>query len=82
MGENGNATKITRASVGAVGAVLVGMATVFAFMNGVPWDAKGAAAGVKVDVRRELDEFKGLVRDDLQEIKRDVRKLLERGPVR
>lgn len=43
---------------GAIGAVLLALVAIFAFVNGLPWERKGAAAEVEQRVVRELDAIK------------------------
>ena len=52
-----------------LGAVLLAILTLFAFLNGVPWERRGAVAEVKADLQRELAD----IRTDLREIRDTLR---------
>ena len=52
-----------------LGALLLSLATIFGFLNGIPWDRRGAAAEVKADLQRELTEM----RADIREIRDTLR---------
>ena len=55
-----------------IGTVLAALITLFAFINGIPWEAKGTVAVLKSDLQREL----GQLRDEQRELREDVREIL------
>ena len=64
-----------KARAWALGAVLAALATIFSFLNGIPWERKGAVAELKSDIHRELSDIK----TDVREIRQDVKELVRRG---
>ena len=63
------ATGLNGRTPAILGAVLVALMLIFGFLNGVPWERRGAAAEVRAEMREEL-----------RELRQDVKKILERLP--
>lgn len=62
----------------AVGGVVLALVTIFGFMNGVPWERRGAAAEVKADYQHEMVELRATYLRDVAEIKADIREIRDR----
>ncbi len=52
-----------------LGVVFLALLSLFALINGIPWERKGAAAEVKADILRELSDM----RTDIREIRDRMR---------
>ena len=53
-----------------VGTLVAALITLFAFLNGIPWEAKGAVAQLRGELQRELGDIKLDIRE--------IRRIMER----